>query len=99
MFTCYRLLPSFYIKLLCLSVYLLEFICLRIDPLALHLTCHHRALQSHYAEVMAIGRLHNDKVAGLDALTGGIDIYPLTGVLETFNTFESSLSVKSSPFL
>ena len=64
----YRLLPSFYVEKLGLAIYPLELECLGIYPLALHLTADDRALESHDAEVMAVGSLHDHKIAGLHAL-------------------------------
>ena len=78
-----RLLPSLDIKKLGFSIYLLEFVGLWIYPLALHLTRHNRALESHDAQIVSVGRLDNDEVSGLYALTGCIPVDALARILET----------------
>jgi len=83
MLTSDRLLPSLDIEKLGLTVDPLELECLRIDPLALHLTAYDRAFEGHDAEIMAVGCLDDHEVAGLHALTGAIAIYSLAGILET----------------
>ena len=63
-----RLLPFLNIEKLRLSIYLLELIGLRIDSLALHLTCYNRSFESNYAKIMAICSLDDDHITHLDAL-------------------------------
>jgi hypothetical protein len=82
MLTCDGFLPCFDIKQLGLAVDPLELKGFRINPFALHLTTHDRALESHDTEVMAVGSFHNDEVAGLYTLTGSIAIDSLAGILE-----------------
>jgi hypothetical protein len=79
----YRLLPSFYVEKLGLAIYPLELECLRIYPLALHLAAYDRSLESHDAQVMSVGSLHDDKVSGLYALTGTVTVDTFPCILET----------------
>jgi hypothetical protein len=77
------LLPPFDIEKLGLAVNPLELECLRIDPLAFHLTAYNRAFKGHYAQIMAICSLDDDKVTCPDALTRSILVYTLSCILET----------------
>ena len=56
---------------------------LRVHAPAFHLPGHDRPLQRDDAEVMTRLGLHHDEVAGLDGLTGSIDIEAFAGILET----------------
>jgi hypothetical protein len=77
------LLPPFDVEKLGLAVNPLELECLRIDPLAFHLTAYNRSFKGHYAQIMAICSLDDDKVTCPDALTRSILVYTLSCILET----------------
>ena len=77
------ILPTLDVVGLGLAVNLPEDRFLRVHAPAFHLPGHDRPLQRDDAEVMARLGLHHDEVAGLDGLTGSIDIEAFTGILET----------------
>ena len=56
---------------------------LRVNAFAPHLPADYRAFKGDDSQVVAALRLDNHKVAHLNALSGGIDIDSLSGVLET----------------
>ena len=79
----YGFLPLYDIVLAGLAIDLLELGSLGIDALAAHLARHYRTLESHDAEVVAVGGLDYHHVPYLDVLSGGIGIDALARILET----------------
>ncbi len=81
-FARYGLLPVLHIQSLGLAVDFLELVGLGIDAAPCHLAQHHGAAEGHYAQVVAVGRLHNHQVARLELLPGIVAENHLAGVLE-----------------